>query len=140
LAPGKKEWNETGDPTDVVRVQAACSLFGPTELGSLVGGINRASRNAWVGPLIGRVRCFEPRNVNAASPLRYVTSEAPPFLLMHGEKDWFVPPHQTEMLADKLFEARVPVTYLQVPDRGHGFQQGDYEKPVRNFFQGWLKP
>jgi acetyl esterase/lipase len=139
LAPERRDWNEPEDPQAEVRVQAVCSLFGPTELGSLVGGIQRASRNAWVGPLLGRVPAMDPKNVEAASPIHYVTRSAPPFLLMHGEKDWFVPPQQSESLADKLFELGVPVTYLLVPERGHGFQRGDYEVQARSFFNGWLK-
>ncbi len=53
-----------------------------------------------------------------ASPITYVTPEAPPFLLVHGTKDPLVPYDQATRMTRALREARVPVTLVPI-DMGH---------------------
>ena len=52
-----------------------------------------------------------------ASPITHVTPGAPPFLLVHGTADWVVPYSQSELLADALTAAGVPVRLVPVPGR-----------------------
>src|SRR5207237_10124027 len=40
--------------------------------------------------------------LSRASPVTYVTKDAPPFLIMHGDKDQVVPFSQSQILYDKL--------------------------------------
>ena len=56
-----------------------------------------------------------------ATPLTYIDADDPPFLVMHGELDGMVPITQSELLANALQAAGVDVTFLRLPDLGHGF-------------------
>jgi dipeptidyl aminopeptidase/acylaminoacyl peptidase len=53
------------------------------------------------------------------SPVRQVHSEAPPFLLIHGDADPLVPLQQSEALRDALQSANVPVELIVKPGGAH---------------------
>ncbi len=72
------------------------------------------------GPmLVGGSR--DPALLDAASPLGYVTVEAPPFLLIHGDSDGLVPLSQSELLADALAESEVPHELITIEGGDHCF-------------------
>jgi acetyl esterase/lipase len=56
-----------------------------------------------------------------ASPITHVTSDAPPFLLVHGTTDWLVPYAQSEQLAAALTAAGVDVRLVPVEGAEHIF-------------------
>ncbi|ERT59145.1 alpha/beta hydrolase [Megasphaera vaginalis (ex Srinivasan et al. 2021)] len=55
----------------------------------------------------------------AANPLTYISSQTPPFLLMHGTDDRLVSPSQTALLYEALRRNGVAATYYAVPHAGH---------------------
>jgi acetyl esterase/lipase len=55
------------------------------------------------------------------SPINWVTSEAPPTLIIHGDADRVVPFEQSERLVKKLEEAKVPVKLEVRKGRDHGW-------------------
>ena len=55
-----------------------------------------------------------------ANPITYVTEDAPPFLICHGDADPLVPHHQSVLLEAALKKAGVPVTFYTVKGAGHG--------------------
>lgn len=57
--------------------------------------------------------------VKAISPAQLVTSDAPPFLLIHGDADFIVPLQQSELFRDVLQEADVDVELIVKPGGGH---------------------
>jgi acetyl esterase/lipase len=57
----------------------------------------------------------------AASPLGYVTAEAPPFLLIHGDSDGLVPLSQSELLAATLADANVRHELITIRGGDHCF-------------------
>ena len=59
--------------------------------------------------------------MKVASPVTYVTSDDPPFLILQGEKDDLVPPDQSRELYGRLQAAGVPATLVTVKNAGHGF-------------------
>jgi acetyl esterase/lipase len=61
----------------------------------------------------------------AASPISYVTSAAPPFLLVHGTADTVVRYLHSEVLAQALTEAGVPVRLVPVEGADHIFNGHD---------------
>lgn len=63
----------------------------------------------------------DPVLLDTASPLGYVTAEAPPFLLIHGDSDGLVPLSQSELLADALAEADVPHQLITIEGGDHAF-------------------
>lgn len=53
-------------------------------------------------------------------PIAFVTAQAPPTLLLHGESDSDVDPRQASELRDALARVNVPVQLRIYPNRGHG--------------------
>jgi acetyl esterase/lipase len=53
-------------------------------------------------------------------PLRNVTRQYPPTMLVHGTADTDVPYGQSQMMATRLGEAGVPHEFVTVPEGGHG--------------------
>jgi acetyl esterase/lipase len=84
--------------------------------------------------VIGGAIQDHPDLVKQANPIAYVTSSAPPFLIVHGDADPFVPHHQSVLLADALRAAGVPVTFHTVRGGGHGrFRDPGITALVREF-------
>ena len=55
-----------------------------------------------------------------ASPVTHVTSDDPPFLLIHGDADETVPIKNAELMKAALEQADVPADLLRIPGAGHG--------------------
>ena len=62
-----------------------------------------------------------PDKVRAASPLTYVTGNAPPFLIMHGLADSSVPHGQSVILYEALAAAGNDVTLRLIDGLPHTF-------------------
>ncbi len=71
--------------------------------------------------LVGAPIQTVPDKVKAASPLTYVTSSAPPFLIMHGLADSAVPHGQSVLLYEALAKAGNPVTLRLIDNLPHTF-------------------
>jgi acetyl esterase/lipase len=108
------------------RVQAVVDMFGPADLTvSFNGGYESASR------------VFGDFDAALASPVTYVTSDDPPFLMLHGEKDEVVPIEQSEILLAALQAAGVPAELVRVTNAGHSFKPdgGDISPSRREIAQ-----
>lgn len=60
-----------------------------------------------------------------ASPITYVTPEAPPFLIIHGDADDTVYINQGEAMHQALQDAGTTVKFLRIPGGTHGPTFGD---------------
>jgi acetyl esterase/lipase len=78
------------------------------------GGVSMAIYFAF-GALAGDP---DPR-MAAASPVTYITSDDPPFLIIHGDEDGTVPVEQAKILNDRLTKAGIPSTLVIVKGAGH---------------------
>jgi len=99
------------------RVQAVADLYGPADLAAMFDAIR--------GVLLPLVFGTTDRNseiVSKASPVTHITSDDPPFLILHGDKDILVPLSQSEVLYDRLIAAQVPATLVVVQNGTHGFR------------------
>ncbi|MEO7327162.1 MAG: alpha/beta hydrolase [Minicystis sp.] len=65
-----------------------------------------------------------PERYQAASPLRRVAPGAPPFLLIHGEFDFVVPPEQAHWMKEALQAQGDEVRLLSLFDPGHFLAAG----------------
>lgn len=70
-------------------------------------------------------------DIQHTQPINYVSSSAPPALLVHGTDDTTVLPFNTKNLADKLSEKGVDVTTKMYPDVGHAVTVGAISVPFR---------
>ncbi|MBO0842228.1 MAG: alpha/beta hydrolase [Nocardioides sp.] len=58
----------------------------------------------------------------AASPLHRVRAGSPPFFVLHGDRDSYVPIRQAHVFVERLREvSRSAVEYVEVTGSGHGF-------------------
>ncbi|MEL6107159.1 MAG: alpha/beta hydrolase fold domain-containing protein [Planctomycetota bacterium] len=128
-----KEFETQSNAGHSSRVQAVCDLWGPTDLLQMddhrLPG-SRLTHNAADSPeslLVGGPIQSEPyRSLAAkANPITYIPGRSlPPFLIIHGEGDLLVPPHQSELLRDALVKNGTDVT-LRLVRGGHGLRGGD---------------
>jgi len=64
----------------------------------------------------------DPEQFRAASPISYVHSEAPPFFVLHGEKDELVPCRQARAFCASLREAgAATVSHAELENAHHAF-------------------
>jgi acetyl esterase/lipase len=128
------------------RVQAVVDFFGPTDFlqmdaHRLPGGMVHDAPESPESELVGGPIQEHPERVARANPVTYVTAEAPPFLIIHGDRDPLVPHHQSVLLADALRRAGVPVTFYTVPGGGHGgFDDPRVPELTKTFLQEHLGP
>jgi acetyl esterase/lipase len=81
----------------------------------------------------------------AASPINYVSADAAPFLLIHGDVDRTVPFHQSEMMEAALKKAGVPVKLVRIAGGDHGptfpgaTNPPDYKAEMVKWFDTYLR-
>ena len=68
---------------------------------------------------------FGEHNIVQASPISHVTSDDPPFLLIHGDQDALVPYEQSQLMYERLIQANVPAQLIIVKNIGHSFIEPD---------------
>jgi acetyl esterase/lipase len=112
-APGNAGSKDPVDRTSA-RVQAVVTLFGPSDFR---GREPNAGLKALLAPLI------EQKGVDAAlaeaSPVMHISNAAPPFLLIHGDKDQSVPLVQSTHLQAALKAAGVRCDLIIIPNGPH---------------------
>jgi acetyl esterase/lipase len=106
-------------PKESSKVKAVVDYFGPTDLAGFAK--DATAQRGMLGPFIGAKFDENPVAHEKASPIKYVSKAAPPFLIFHGTKDLTVPIEQSRQLAAKLKEVGVSVKLVEVPGEGHGW-------------------
>ncbi|WP_169983015.1 alpha/beta hydrolase [Microbispora sp. H10836] len=94
-------------------VQAVVDMFGPADLNDF----DDAPPFIRLCLAIGVGDSAETRR--AMSPNTYVTANAPPFLVLHGDRDEDVFPRHSFGFAKRLRAAGVPTTLIEVHGTGH---------------------
>jgi acetyl esterase/lipase len=129
---------DVNDLKESSRVQAVVDWFGPTDflkIGDFESEIPHNAADSPESKLIGGA-ILENREKSArASPITYVSKSAPPFLIMHGDRDRTVPFNQSEILYEALKKAGVDATFVPMKGAGHGFGGPAAIAPVRDFFK-----
>jgi acetyl esterase/lipase len=124
------------------RVQAVVDWFGPTDFLQIGNAESDLQHNAPDSPeskLIGGPVLENKDKAAKASPISYVSKDAPPFLIMHGDRDRTVPFNQSELLYAALKKAGVDVTLVPMKGAGHGFGGPEAIGPVRDFLTRCFK-
>jgi acetyl esterase/lipase len=104
------------------RVQAVLDVNGPAALDASDWP---ASSVEWLHEVFGS----DPERLRAASPVTYVAQDAPPFLLVHGDRDEIVPYTQSLALARRLRLVGTNVTMLSVEGAAHDLRPGHAMRP-----------
>lgn len=124
-------------------VQCVVDWFGPTDMlqiGKFPSSIKHDAANSPEALLLGGLIQERKDLVRAANPITYVTKDAPPFLIMHGDRDNLVPYNQSELLETALKQAGTEVTLYKVVGGGHGGWRDPKVLPmVEKFFDKHLK-
>jgi acetyl esterase/lipase len=107
------------------RVQAVVDFYGPTDFlqmdaQRLPDGMLHDTPDSPESQLVGGPIQERRAQVAAANPIPYVRADAPPFLVIHGDRDPLVPHGQSTLLVEALQKAGVPVTFYTVKGGGHG--------------------
>src|SRR4051794_920694 len=112
-------------------VQAAVAFYPPTNfllmdewaLGNCAVASGCATHNAETSPESRLVGCNIqtcPDQVQAANPLKYISREDPPMMILHGGSDPLVPHNQGEQLYMALNKACKDAVFISLPKGGHG--------------------
>jgi acetyl esterase/lipase len=130
--------NEGKDATQSVPLRAIVSFYAPTDFArfhedcqkkvkegskaeKLLGDLMMKALEKWFG---GPPSKF-PKLYDEVSPIKQVTKDSPPILLIHGAEDKVVPVDQSRLLAKKLKELRRPFSFLVIEGSGHDFEEID---------------
>lgn len=106
-------------------VQAVVDEFGPVDLEiEKIPGLTRD---------LQALLLDDPELIHRASPIRQITGNEPPYLIVHGTADPLVPPQQSQAFAQALRKAGVDVTYLEIPGGGHGFDTPEFYHTLTDF-------
>ena len=153
---------KSSDPIDKVssRVQAAAVFYPPTDFINY-GGVNTNGNINEAGLVLARVAgAFDFKVWNDTtgtlvsitdikkrwaiakeiSPINAVSSDDPPVLIIHGNKDPLVPMQQSESIIAKFREAAVPCNLIIRDGGGHGWRNREVEeKNFVDWFDKYLK-
>src|SRR5207302_1793987 len=86
------------------QVQAVCDWFGPSDFSKEAeqalptSKIDRTKPDCPEALLIGGALADHPDRVKRANPITYISKNAAPFLIVHGDKDDVVPVGQSRIL------------------------------------------
>jgi acetyl esterase/lipase len=132
---GVKEFEGTGGNQDQSsRVQAVVDWFGPTDF-LTVGAKDTRTK------LLGGDPQENKEQARKASPMTYVSKDAAPFLIMHGDQDKTVPISQSEIFAAALKKAGADATFVVIKGGKHSgaaFTSAESLKHVEDFFGKYL--
>ncbi len=92
------------------RIQAVVDMYGPADL---------AATGYCVTPLCQEIFNKDEADRRRASPITYVTSNDPPFLIIQGDKDTLVPPSQSQEFLQKLQATGVSARLVIVANAKH---------------------
>jgi acetyl esterase/lipase len=78
----------------------------------------------WPKEVAGHDPAHEPRAFDPYCPIRNVTKDYPPTMLLHGDKDTDVPFQQSVEMSQELKRHQVEHEFIALRNRGHGFDGG----------------
>jgi acetyl esterase/lipase len=152
----------SSDPVDKVsgRVQAVAVFFPPTDFINY-GGVNTSGKINQAGLVFAKVAAafdFKVWNdttgtyvsitdtekrlaiAREISPINAVSSDDPPVMIIHGNKDVLVPMQQSESIIAKFKEAKVICNLIIKDGVGHGWRNMEVEeKNFLDWFDKYLK-
>ena len=127
--------SDNGDPAakedfmkESDRVAAVVAYFPPVDLRQLARGLNPPPS----GTVLDRFPAlnFEKEKAADFSPIVFVTSDDPPTLLIHGDKDQLVNISNSQIIFDALKKNNVKTDFITIPGADHGFRGEDAKRAM----------
>ncbi len=122
---------------DSSKVQAACPWYPPADVTAFPYPSPVEAAASMESLLLGKNVAQYREEALQICPVTYVTKDAPPFLIIHGNNDHTVPFSQGEILHDKLEEAGADVKLLILEGADHAdmpfFQEEIWQRIVAFF-------
>jgi acetyl esterase/lipase len=121
LTPNDPQFQPGFEDADT-RVQAAVPFYGVYDFTHVEDAMHPDMQ-----PLLEDMVLKRPHSTNldsyiAASPVTYVSADAPPFFVLHGRNDSLVPVDQARGFVARLQQiSRQPVVYAELPLTQHAF-------------------
>ena len=88
----------------------------------------------WPVEVTGHDPDKEPRVFDSFCPLRNVTKDYPPTLLLHGDEDTDVPFEQSALMAQEFERKGVRHEFIRMAGRGHGFDGAMWDPVITATF------
>ena len=104
-----------------VRAKAVISFFGPTDMTDMYTNPANSQIPMWLNVLLGGNPTANKALYEQSSPVNYVTSDAPPTLLLQGGLDPLVSKRQPELLKAALDSKGVENELIIYQNEGHGW-------------------
>lgn len=79
----------------------------------------------WSREVTGVDAAKEPRKLDRYCPVKQITADYPPILMVHGTEDTDVPYARSVEMAKELTKHKVPHELVTVPKAEHGLRDGD---------------
>lgn len=120
------------EAADYEQVAAVVAYFPPVDIRDIVG----PSKNF---PALD----FDPELAAEVSPIRYVTPDDPPTLLIHGDADQLVKLENSQSIYEVLQEKKVDSELIVIKGAAHGFNGEDAKKAsaaLIQWFDKYLTP
>lgn len=114
---------QPGFETADTSVQAAIPLYGIYDFTNRLGAQYEGFITRLLEPIVMRDYIADaPERYRAASPLDQVTTTAPPFLVVQGDRDTLAPVEEARAFVASLeTTSQAPVVYLEFPGAQHAF-------------------
>jgi acetyl esterase/lipase len=121
LTPNDPQFQPGFEHADT-RVQAAVPFYGVYDFTRFDDAMHPMMPGLLVKSIIKQRPSTNLQTFVSASPVNYVTPEAPPFFVLHGVNDSLVPVEQARAFVTKLREvSKQPVVYAELPLTQHAF-------------------
>lgn len=120
------------------KVQAACPWYPPSDVTGFKYDSPVEAAASMESLLLGKNVMLNQEEAINICPVSFVTKDAPPFLIIHGDNDHTVPFSQGEILHDKLEEAGADVRLLVLEGADHAdmpFFQEEIWQRIIGFFK-----
>ena len=136
--------SDNGDPNakenfmkESDRVASVVAYFPPVDLRPIVHGVNPPA------PKDGKPERFPALNFDKEkapdySPIMHVSSDDPPTLLIHGDKDDLVPISNSKVIYEAFQKNNVKTKFITIEGAGHGFR-GDDAKRASAAMLSWFE-
>jgi acetyl esterase/lipase len=122
LSPNEPAFQPGFEEADTT-VQAAVPIYGVYDWTNRDGSGRSDMEDFLARAVLKSKFADDPERWSQASTMSWVNADAPPFFVLHGANDSFVPVEQARSFVDMLRkESKQPVVYAELPYAQHNFE------------------